>query len=318
VRLKQALDLIRAAVTAAALFLAGGVVPVLGAPAMLCAPAPLLIYGLGTARSWPRIAAASAITLALVVLVAGPVQGLGFALSLGLGTILIAAMLRRQWRFEWIVVCAGAGMLTAATVALVVWAGSPAALARHLHDAIAVAMSNSAGLYEKLGISKAESAEISDQVLAVTAQMAPALGAMVAGLTVLLNLGLVARWLGKEKLGYQLFGALVTWRTPEWLIWLLLASGFGMFIPLAAVRVAAANGFVVVAAIYFCQGLAIMAYYLQMLAMPRIVRGTVYLIALLQPLLAALVCLAGVFDLWIDFRRLKPPSQAAGSIDDFF
>jgi len=30
-----------------------------------------------------------------------------------------------------------------------------------------------------------------------------------------------------------------------------------------------------------------------------------------------LVCLAGVFDMWIDFRRLKPPSQAAGSYGDF-
>ena len=80
----------------------------------------------------------------------------------------------------------------------------------------------------------------------------------------------------------------------------------------------ATNGFVLVAAIYFCQGLAIMAYYLQMLSMPMIVRGTIYVIALLQPILAALVCLAGVFDMWIDFRRLKPPSQEAGSFDDFF
>jgi uncharacterized protein YybS (DUF2232 family) len=61
-----------------------------------------------------------------------------------------------------------------------------------------------------------------------------------------------------------------------------------------------------------------MAYYLQMLAMPMLVRGIIYMIALLQPILAALVCLAGVFDLWIDFRRLKPPSQEAGSLDDFF
>ncbi len=317
-RLKEALDLTRAAVLSAALFLAGAVVPVLGAPAMLCAPAPLLIYSLGHLRPWWRIAAALTITLVTVGLAAGPVQGLGFALSLGLATVLIAMMLRRQWPFELIVACAAAAMLAAVTAALVVWAGSPAALAKQLHNAVAAAMSHSAGLYEKLGMSKAESLEISEEVLQVTARMAPALGAMLAALTVLVNLGLVSRWLGKEKLGYQLFGALVTWRTPEWLIWLLLATGFGMFVPLAPARMAAANGFAVVAAIYFCQGLAIMAYYLQMLAMPRIVRGTIYVIALLQPVVAALVCLAGVFDMWIDFRRLKPPSQEAGSIDDFF
>jgi hypothetical protein len=34
--------------------------------------------------------------------------------------------------------------------------------------------------------------------------------------------------------------------------------------------------------------------------------------------LAVLVCAAGIFDLWVDFRRLKPPSQEAGSFGDFF
>lgn len=317
-RFRDALDLTRAAVLAAALFLAGGVIPVLGAPVMLCAPAPVLIYALGYERPWWRVAAVLAITMGVVGLAGGPLQALGFALSLGLATVLIAAMLRRKWPFELIVFSVTAATLAAVTAALMVWAGSPGALARQLHNAVAAAMSNSASLYEKLGMSRAESKQISDRVLEVTAQMAPALGAMLGALTVLVNLGLVSRWLGKEKLGFQLFSGLVTWRTPEWLIWLLLATGFGMFIPVPQARIAAANGFVLLASVYFCQGLAIVAYYLQMLAMPRIVRGTIYVIALLQPVLAALVCLAGVFDMWIDFRRLKPPSQEAGSIDDFF
>jgi hypothetical protein len=37
-----------------------------------------------------------------------------------------------------------------------------------------------------------------------------------------------------------------------------------------------------------------------------------------QPVVAAIVSIAGVFDMWIDFRRLKPPSQEAGSLGDFF
>jgi uncharacterized protein YybS (DUF2232 family) len=317
VRFKDALDLTRAATLAAAFFLLGGLIPVLGLPVMLCTPVPILIHALGQSRSYRRLAAALALTLILIGLIAGPVQGLGFALSLGLATVLMAVMLRRQWPFELIVFATTAAMMAAVAAALLVWAGSPAALARQIHHSVAAAMSQSALMYEKLGMSQTDSKQISDRVLEVTAQLLPALAAMLGALAVLVNLGLVARWLGKEKIGYQLFGGLVTWRTPEWLIWLLLGSGFGMFLPLEAARLAAINGFVLVASIYFCQGLAIMAYYLQMLAMPRVVRGTIYVIALLQPLLAALVCLAGVFDMWIDFRRLKPPSQEAG-LDDFF
>jgi uncharacterized protein YybS (DUF2232 family) len=318
VRFREALDLIRAAVLAAGLFLLGGLIPVLGVPAMLCAPAPILIYALGRDRCGWRIGIVLALTLPMVGLTAGPIQGLAFALTLGLGTVLTAVMIRRKWPLELLVVVGTAAMMVAAGAALLIWAGSPAALIRHLHDSVALAMSHSASLYQRLGMSETDAKEIGERTLQVTTELAPALAAMLAAVTLLLNMGLVWRWLGKEKVGYQLFAGLVTWRTPEWLIWLLLATGFGMFIPLPGAWTAALNGFVLVAAIYFCQGLAIMAYYLQMLGMPRFVRGTVYLMTLLWPILAALVCLAGVFDMWIDFRRLKPPSQEAGSIDDFF
>lgn len=316
-RFKDALDLTRAAALAGAFFLLGGLIPIFGMPLMLCAPVPILIHTLGQSHPYRHLGAVTVLTLILIGLIAGPVQGLGFALSLGLATFLMLVTLKRQWSFESIIFIVTAAMLAALTSALLVWAGSPAALARQIHHSVAAAMSQSAAMYEKLGMNQTESRELSDRVLEVTAQLLPALAAMLGALAVLVNLGLVARWLGKEKIGYQLFSGLVTWRTPEWLIWLLLASGFAMFLPVEVARLAAINGFVLVAAIYFCQGLAIMAYYLQILAMPRVVRGTIYVIALLQPVLAALVCLAGVFDMWIDFRRLKPPSQEAG-LDDFF
>ena len=54
------------------------------------------------------------------------------------------------------------------------------------------------------------------------------------------------------------------------------------------------------------------------LAMPAAARVAIYLIACVQPVLAVLVCVAGILDLWVDFRRLKPPSQEAGNFSDFF
>lgn len=317
-RFKEALDLTRAAALSAALFLLAGVIPVLGAVLMLCTPAPCLIYALGRSGTYWRISVVLALVLPAVGVIAGPLQGLGFALSFGLATALMVIMIRRQFAFEWIVVATTTVMMLAVTAALMLRAGSPAELARQTHDALAAAMNHADIFYQKLGMSISESKEVATRVLDVTASLSPAFGAIVVGIMVLLNLALVWRWLGNQGVGYQLFGGLTTWRTPEWLIWFLLLTGFGLFVPLEAGRIVATNGFVVIAAIYFCQGLAIMAYYLQMLSMPMIVRGTIYLIALLQPILAALVCLAGIFDMWIDFRRLKPPSQEAGSFDDFF
>jgi uncharacterized protein YybS (DUF2232 family) len=312
------LDLTRVAALAAALFLLGGLVPVVGALVMLCAPAPILFNALRRPGGLGRLAAALALSLLMIAVVAGPLQSLGFALSLGLAAVLMTVMIQRQWPFELIVFITTAVTMTVVGAVLVIIAGSPSALLKQLHDSLAAAMSHADNFYAKLGMTVSQSKEISGRVLELTTSLAPALAAMLSAFAILINLGLIWRRLGKQALGYQLFAGLTTWRTPDWMVWLLLASGFGLFLPLEPARIVATNGFVLVAAIYFCQGLAIMAYYLQKLSTPMIVRGIIYVIALLQPILAALVCLAGVFDLWIDFRRLKPPSQEAGSFDDFF
>ena len=48
----------------------------------------------------------------------------------------------------------------------------------------------------------------------------------------MLNLRVFWRWAAQKRLDYQLFGDLARWSTPEWLIWVLLATGFGLFIPI--------------------------------------------------------------------------------------
>jgi uncharacterized protein YybS (DUF2232 family) len=72
--------------------------------------------------------------------------------------------------------------------------------------------------------------------------------------------------------------------------------------------------FVCLAALYFCQGLAIMAFYFKQLGMPPLARGLIYFVAVVQPVLTVLVGTAGIFDLWIDFRRLKPRSPATRNL----
>jgi hypothetical protein len=49
-----------------------------------------------------------------------------------------------------------------------------------------------------------------------------------------------------------------------------------------------------------------------------LVRGIIYFVVFAQPVVAALVSIAGIFDMWIDFRRLKPPSPEASNMGDFF
>jgi uncharacterized protein YybS (DUF2232 family) len=172
--------------------------------------------------------------------------------------------------------------------------------------------------YKALGIDAAMTPEMRAYVVDAVMRLTPALAALSGALIVLVNLAIFWRFSGKQqRVGYMLFGDLVRWSTPEWLVWPLLVSGFGWFIPLPPLATMALDCFVCVAALYFCQGLAIMAFYFKQLGMPPLARGLIYFVTIVQPVLAALVCAAGIFDLWIDFRRLKPRSPEARNLGNF-
>jgi uncharacterized protein YybS (DUF2232 family) len=227
-------------------------------------------------------------------------------------------MLERRKPFESIVLVTAAATLAAGVIAAYLMAGSVGQLAASIREALATGMAHGRDLYKMLGMETGLGHSAEDSVLDTTMRLTPALVALCAGFGALLNLGLFSRLGGQQRLGYSLFGDLARWSTPEWLIWLLLATGFGMFVPVPALTVVALDVFVCVAAVYFCQGLAIMAFYFKALSIPSWVRGLIYFVIIVQPVLAALVCAAGIFDLWVDFRRLRPPRREAGNFGDFF
>ncbi len=315
---RDVIGLVRAAFGAAALFLAGGVVPMVGGVAMLFAPTPVLGYAIGYPRALWRMAAAVALAMGLIALGAGPTAAGAYLLTLGLATILMVYLIERRRPFETIVLCTAGAILLAGVGVALAFAGSPAALAEALRQSLTIAMTHGEKFYKTIGIDSAIPPDLRANIVEAALRLSPALAVLSAAFTVLINLGVFWRISGRQqRLGYMLFNDLARWSTPDWLIWVLLTTGFGLFIPVDALSTIALDLFVCVAAVYFCQGLAIMAFYFKVLSMPPAARGLIYFVTIVQPVLAALVCAVGIFDLWIDFRRLKPPSQEARNLGDF-
>jgi uncharacterized protein YybS (DUF2232 family) len=309
---------IRAAFLSAALFLAAAVVPLVGAIASLFAPVPVLLFSVGFAKARSRAALVILIAAAAVMVLGGWIATLAYLMTFGLAAVVICDMLERRKPFETIVLVTAMVVLAASVITAFAMAGSVEGLARSVREALATGMGHGHDFYKVLGIETGMAHEAEAGLVDTMLRLCPALVAMCAGFGALLNLALFWRLGGRQRLDYPLFGDLVRWSTPEWLIWVLLAAGFGMFVPVPALAVAAMDTFVCVAALYFCQGVSIMAFYFKALVIPPWVRGLIYFVTIIQPVLAALVCAAGIFDLWVDFRRLKPPSQEAGSFGDFF
>ncbi|MFZ0679609.1 DUF2232 domain-containing protein [Candidatus Binatus sp.] len=315
---KAVIGMVRAAALAGAFFLAGGAIPLIGGILMMLAPAPILVYAVG--RPSPNLRAIIAVLLAtaFVAILWGPIGGLAYFVSFGLATAIACYMLERRLSFEMITAVGAGVMVGASVVCALVLMGGPDAFIKTVHDELVQGMARGQDFYKLLGMQQTIAPDTQASVISLTMRLSPAFALLVAAASMLLNLRVFWRWAGPQRLAYGLFGDLSKWSAPEWMIWLLLAGGFGLFIPVSAISDIALNGFICIGAVYFCQGLAIIGFYFQSLAVPSIVRGIIYFVVFAQPVVAALVGVAGVFDMWIDFRRLKPPSPEANNLGDFF
>jgi len=147
------------------------------------------------------------------------------------------------------------------------------------------------------------------------AQVEAVLQRLLPGLLVT-NLALVA-WLNvvlSRQLIFLLgWGAadppLYHWTAPEWLIFVLLGAGFLLLVPVAGARFFGLNLLMVVAVLYFCQGVAVVATWFNRLGLPRLLRMIGYPLLFLNPFFFLIITL-GLMDLWLDFRRLHRPKDA--------
>jgi hypothetical protein len=100
---------------------------------------------------------------------------------------------------------------------------------------------------------------------------------------------------------------LTQWYASDYMVWVFLASGVALLIPLDAVSTMGLNVLLVTLAIYFLQGVAIALFWGRRLPVPA---GVQYLLVAVVFLIAGPLCMvvctaAGLFDLWIDFRRQR-------------
>ncbi len=123
------------------------------------------------------------------------------------------------------------------------------------------------------------------------------------------NMLVVRRYCRKFGLGVLIRDDWTLWKSPEPLVWLLIAGGVAFLLPLDDLKYPAMNVLIVLGSIYFLQGLAIAAFYFEKWKLPVIFRGLAYGVFLVQQFASIIVAALGLFDVWFDFRKLtKKPA----------
>jgi len=126
--------------------------------------------------------------------------------------------------------------------------------------------------------------------------------------THLFNYILVRRYCQRSQPPLSLDPAdLAGWRASDYLVWVFLASGAALLVPIGLVSTIGLNVLLVTLAVYLLQGLAIVLFWGRRLPLPL---GVQCLIIAVVCLIAGPLCLivctaAGFFDLWVDFRRQR-------------
>lgn len=108
-----------------------------------------------------------------------------------------------------------------------------------------------------------------------------------------------------KNLFYPDFGQLNLWKTPEYVVWIAIASGILLLIPDKAVRLLGINGILILMTIYFFQGMAIVSFYFEKKQFPRLLRFFLYSLIAIWQVILLIVVILGFFDIWFNFRKLE-------------
>lgn len=297
-------DALAAVLFGLGLYALGVTYPVLGMLAALFAPVPLALLHLR--HGW-RVAAPAVVAAGgLAAGAAGALQGLAFAAEVGAPALILGEGLRRDRTPE----------LPACLAALVVGIGSSlllilsypeggmwAAIGHQLEQLLARMQE----VYQRLGLAGEGAVETPAQVRNFLLDAFPGLflsGSVLSStVAYTASRALAVRWFGRSA------PAPFSWTLPEHLVWAFIAAGVlsltGVH-PLAALGL---SGLLVLATLYFLQGISIAVFFFTRLRLPRSLGALAIFLLLLQPVLALLVAGVGLFDIWVSFRRLNVPKS---------
>lgn len=169
-------------------------------------------------------------------------------------------------------------------------------------------LSQTSALYERAGV-KGEDLKTLQQGMTqagtLIGRIYPAL--VVVSLVLVAGINLLILKKAAARLPLPLpVGEFICFKNPEQLVWVLILAGFALLVPNRFLTTAAMNILVVTLALYFIQGMAIISQFYTRFTVPRFVRYLFYLVLALQPYLALMVAMLGIFDLWGNFRTPKP------------
>ena len=286
--------------------------PALGLAAGFVTPLPVAYFYTRLGRSLGLLYFASSVFIAWFILQYAGVEGeASFFIVIGALGILLPEFMRRNWGIEKTVTASAASLLTLVLALLLYYSlrlATPALqlIETHIHDSL----QQSIRFYAEFGMSpeqiesvKENASEITNTILGLF----PSLVVVGASFFAWINLLMMRYLFQKTRTPCPDYGDLARWKIADWLVWFVIASGGMMLLPMPEINMVGFNGLIIFLFVYLLQGFSIVHFFFKKKSVPRFLRTIFYLFLFVYQSLLLVVAVVGLFDIWIDFRKMNRP-----------
>lgn len=143
------------------------------------------------------------------------------------------------------------------------------------------------------------------RIRTIIPEIFPAILLITILLTVWINLLLGNLLLKKKDARLSPWQPYGQWRLPDQFVWLVIASGFLLMLPLPVLNKISLNCLLVMGILYFFQGLAVLTSLFNKWNVPWAFRFFIYALVVIQAYGIIFLAIAGLIDVWIDLRKSR-------------
>ncbi|MBP8644904.1 MAG: DUF2232 domain-containing protein [Syntrophobacteraceae bacterium] len=288
-------------------FFSALLIPMVGLFAGIFTPLPTLLFFYRWGPPWGYVIPGGAALLGIPLLMlldlgyGAPylLEMLVFGLFLGFG-------MRRHWSVERVVGSASA--LVTVMGLLFLWIslqGTEGGFFKAMEDDLQSSITATLQQYGDLSRDQKAVSSAIQKVVPLIVRLFPAIAVSSAILISWMNLLVTRRYCRNHRVLLPPWREWSHWKANDLLVWVVIGAGFSQLLPMGIFRLVGLNVLLVVGTIYLLQGFSIMAFYFDRWNLPKPLRAFLYALLLLQQYLALGAVLFGLFDVWVDFRRLS-------------
>ena len=306
-------DIVLCGVIVFTMLLGSSFIPFFGIFLSLAVPQVFLYYGMKLGLTQGSFVAGGAVlVVSAITILIGYVDLIVFCVEYAVMGLFLSECLRREYPFDrtvflgTVLICAFSGFFMV-SVSILYNTGITDLIKNYIDHQMAVVSS----AYSDIGVSSVDDIDINsyiESLKVVLLRIFPGVITVFFIFIVWMNTIIARLVLRHFKLDTLLGGKSIRpdlWSAPEWLVWCLIVSGFGIFLGDGWFLNLSINAIIIVSVVYFFNGMSIVLFYLNKYNVPSIARVIVYIFIAIQLLFIVIIAFAGIFDQWFDFRKLK-------------